>query len=104
MESTRVVYLPLVETKMVDSKKLNHWSKLSLDQACAKIERVIFTREQELMEVKARALAIVYVLLTHVVLYLNMWIFKAERRKNDAKLESLSIEASHEAKPVARRK
>merc|ERR1719454_2409266 len=89
---------------MVDSAKLNHWSKLSLDQACAKIERVIFTREQELMEVKARALAIVYVLLTHVVLYLNMWIFKAEGRKNKGKRDVLDIEAGPEVKPVAKKK
>lgn len=101
---TSSIYLPLVETKMVDSAKLNHWSKLSLDQACAKIERVIFTREQELMEVKARALAIVYVLLTHVVLYLNMWIFKAERRKNASKSELLDVEAGQKNKPAARKK
>merc|ERR1740121_209678 len=89
---------------MVDSSKLNHWSKLSLEQACSMIERVMFTKEQELMEVKARALAIVYVLLTHVVLYLNMWIFKAERRKNRSKRELLDVEAQQDVKPVKAKK
>merc|ERR1712190_697147 len=44
------------------------------------------------------ALAIVYVLLTHVVLYLNMWIFQAERRKNRSKREVLEDGAKETVK------
>jgi len=40
----------------------------------------------------------VYTFLTHLVLYLNMWIFKAERRKNASKRELLDVEAGQKPK------
>jgi hypothetical protein len=78
--STSSVYMPLVQTKMVESKghTYDHVSLLTLDMACDLIERAIVTKEAEVTDAPSRFLALMYFFRPSLVVQLNSLVYGLE--------------------------
>jgi len=79
--STSSVYMPLVQTKMVESKghTYDHLYLLTLDEACALIERAIITKEQEVMDLPSRVVNLAYLFVPCLVTAIMAAVYKGER-------------------------
>jgi len=78
--STSSVYMPLVQTKMVESKghSYDHVSLLTLDMACDLIEHAIVTREAEVTDAPSRFLALLYFFRPSLIVSLNSLVYGLE--------------------------
>merc|ERR1712190_495294 len=78
--STSSVYMPLVQTKMVESKchSYDHISLLTLDMACDLIEHAIITKEAEVTDAPSRFLALLYFFRPSLIVSLNSLVYGLE--------------------------
>jgi len=77
------VYMPLVQTKMVQSKghSYDHVSMLSVDEACEYIEHAIITRKAEVIDAPSRFLSLMHTFNPSWVKGLNALVYKLESEK-----------------------
>eukprot|EP00928_Gymnodinium_smaydae_P052352 TRINITY_DN3618_c0_g1_i5.p1 TRINITY_DN3618_c0_g1~~TRINITY_DN3618_c0_g1_i5.p1 ORF type:complete len:487 (-),score=100.01 TRINITY_DN3618_c0_g1_i5:468-1928(-) len=80
---TSSVYMPLVQTKMVETRDhtYDHLYLLKLDEACELIERAIITKEQEVMDLPSRVVNFAYFFLPWIVTAIMARVYKLEREK-----------------------
>merc|ERR1712190_308414 len=78
--STSSVFMPLVRTKMVESKGHNydHVSLLTLDMACDLIEHAIITKDAEVTDAPTRFLALLYFFRPSLIVALNSLVYGLE--------------------------
>merc|ERR1712039_804067 len=78
--STSSVYMPLVRTKMVESKghSYDHVSLLTLDMACDLIEHAIITKDAEVTDAPTRFLALLYFFRPSLIVALNSLVYGLE--------------------------
>merc|ERR1712151_1455029 len=78
--STSSVFMPLVQTKMVESKGHNydHVSLLTLDMACDLIEHAIMTKEAEVIDGPSRFLALLHFFRPSLIVALNSLVYGLE--------------------------
>merc|ERR1719499_809076 len=81
--STSSVYMPLVQTKMVESKGHNydHVSLLTLDMACDLIEHAIISKEAEVTDGPSRFLALLFFFRPSLIVALNALVYGLEGEK-----------------------
>mmetsp|Transcript_32279 Transcript_32279/g.102397 ORF Transcript_32279/g.102397 Transcript_32279/m.102397 type:complete len:258 (-) Transcript_32279:266-1039(-) len=74
------VYMPLVQTKMVQSKghSYDHFSMLTVDMACELIEHAIISKDCEVMDGPTRFLALVYFCRPSLIVALNSLVYGLE--------------------------
>lgn len=77
---TSTVYMPLVQTKMVESRghSYDHVGMLSLDLACELIEHAIVTREAEVIDAPSRFLNLLHYFRPSMIVGLNSIVYKLE--------------------------
>jgi len=77
---TNIVYMPLVQTKMVQSKghSYDHISLLTLDMACELIEHAIITKDCEVIDGPSRLLALLYFFRPSLIVALNCLVYGLE--------------------------
>merc|ERR1719499_2046523 len=78
--STSSVYMPLVQTKMVQSKghSYDHVSLLTVDMACDLIEHAIITKDAEVTDAPSRFLALLYFFRPSLIVALNSLVYSLE--------------------------
>merc|ERR1719499_511358 len=93
--STSSVYMPLVQTKMVESKGHNydHVSLLTLDMACDLIEHAIITKEAEVTDGPSRFLALLHFFRPSLIVSLNSLVYglEGERPPDSAGADKVDI-------------
>merc|ERR1719401_745964 len=77
------VYMPLVQTKMVESKghSYDHVSMLTVDEACEYIEHAIITKRAEVVDVPSRFLSLAYIACPSFINGLNSLVYGLEGEK-----------------------
>jgi len=99
------VQMPLVQTKMVESKghSYDHISMLTLDMACDLIEHTIVTKEAELTDGPSRFLALLYFFRPSLIVALNSLIYglEGERPPDGAVVKASEVEGKKKAKTGA---
>jgi len=77
------VYMPLVKTKMVESKghSYDHVAMVTVDEACEYIEHAIVTRRAEVFDVCSRFLQLMYTFDPGFINRLNSLVYRLERER-----------------------
>merc|ERR1719401_534836 len=77
------VYMPLVQTKMVESKghSYDHVSMLTVDEACEYIEHAIVTKRAEVIDVPSRFLSLMHTFNPTFISGLNSLVYRLEGEK-----------------------
>jgi len=99
--STSSVYMPLVQTKMVQSKghSYDHVSLLTLDMACDLIEHAIVTRDAEVTDAPSRFLALLYFFRPSLIVGLNSLVYGLEGESPPDAVLAKSSEVETKRKP-----
>merc|ERR1719373_1300209 len=77
------VYMPLVRTKMVESKghSYDHVSMLTVDEACEYIEHAIITKRAEVIDAPSRFLSLMHTFNPSWISGLNALVYRLEGEK-----------------------
>merc|ERR1719343_1760127 len=81
--SMSTVYMPLVQTKMVQSKghSYDHVAMLSVDEACEYIEHAITTKRAEVIDAPSRFLSLMHTFAPSFITGLNSLVYRLESEK-----------------------
>eukprot|EP00928_Gymnodinium_smaydae_P072026 TRINITY_DN55465_c0_g1_i1.p1 TRINITY_DN55465_c0_g1~~TRINITY_DN55465_c0_g1_i1.p1 ORF type:complete len:410 (-),score=105.77 TRINITY_DN55465_c0_g1_i1:90-1319(-) len=81
---TSSVYMPLVATKMIQSKGNDYsWMPIfTTDQACQMIERAIITKEQSVMDLKSKVVDYVFFFCPRLVIWVMAYLYRIERERD----------------------
>merc|ERR1711933_417220 len=103
--STSSVYMPLVQTKMVESKghSYDHVSLLTLDMACDLIEHAIVSKEAEVTDGPSRFLALLHFFRPSLIVGLNSLVYglEGESPPDAAPSKAAEVEVKREQKKGA---
>jgi len=95
------VQMPLVQTKMVESKghSYDHVSLLTLDMACDLIEHAIMTKEAEVTDCISRFLALLHFFRPSLIVGLNSLVYglEGERPPDTAAAKKVTIRVERQA-------
>merc|ERR1719401_2043463 len=77
------VYMPLVQTKMVQSKghSYDHVAMLTVDEACEYIEHAIVTKRTEVIDAPSRFLSLMHTFAPSFITGLNSLVYRLEGEK-----------------------
>merc|ERR1719343_769231 len=96
------VYMPLVQTKMVQSKghSYDHVSMLTVDEACEYIEHAIVTKRAEVIDAPSRFLSLMYIFQPSFMNGLNSLVHRSEREKppDDVAAKALKKKSTRQLK------
>jgi len=99
--TTSSVYMPLVQTKMVESKghSYDHVSLLTLDMACDLIEHAIMTKEAEVTDGPSRFLALLHFFRPSLIVGLNSLVYglEGERPPDTAAAKKVTVGVKRQA-------
>jgi len=100
--TTSSVFMPLVQTKMVESKghSYDHISMLTLDMACDLIEHAIITKEAEVMDSPSRFLALLHFFRPSLIVGLNSLVYRLEGERPPDGAGAIGADAERKAKAL----
>merc|ERR1719343_571323 len=77
------VYMPLVRTKMVESKghSYDHVAMVTVDEACEYIEHAVVTRRTEVMDLPSRWLSLMHTFNPTFITGLNSVVYRLEKER-----------------------
>merc|ERR1719382_2157709 len=81
--SMSTVYMPLVQTKMVQSKghSYDHVAMLTVDEACEYIEHAIVKKRAEVIDAPSRFLSLMHTFAPSFIVGLNSLVYRLEGEK-----------------------
>merc|ERR1719343_1566053 len=87
------VYMPLVQTKMVQSKghSYDHVAMLTVDEACEYIEHAITTKRAEVIDAPSRFLSLMHTFAPAFIIGLNSLVYRLEGEKAPDDVAALGL-------------